>query len=276
MSRKIATVVPTVDTIGVWATSLQPQRRSGHAWMVLADRPIDHTDHSEFRATVPCWIACEGDGTSMEEALIRPVVFDVGETLSDDTREFGAWADWIGVPRHTFSAVLGAVTAAGRNNAETFQYFRPRFDLHHERMLRKDQCDCWCIYSQPSRARAGGARGHLLGGHRRQSDPACRRPSPIFPATTSRRRANGGGETGPGVFDRIAEFAPVDREEIMYVGDHRDNDIVPAGAFGFRAALVRRGPWGHLWADDPLVRENADFVVESLDGLVDLWGQQAS
>ena len=26
-------------------------------------------------------------------------VFDVSETLLDDTREYGAWADWIGVPR---------------------------------------------------------------------------------------------------------------------------------------------------------------------------------
>jgi len=26
------------------------------------------------------------------------VVFDVGETLLDDSREFGAWADWLGVP----------------------------------------------------------------------------------------------------------------------------------------------------------------------------------
>jgi len=65
------------------------------------------------------------------------VVFDVGETLLDDSREFGAWADWIGVPRHTFSAVLGAVTAAGRDNAEAFQYFRPGFDLAAERERRE-------------------------------------------------------------------------------------------------------------------------------------------
>jgi hypothetical protein len=69
--------------------------------------------------------------------MIRSVVFDVGETLLDETAEFGRWADWIGVPRHTFSAVLGAVTAAGRDNAETFQYFRPGFDLHTERSLRE-------------------------------------------------------------------------------------------------------------------------------------------
>ena len=52
---------------------------------------------------------------------IRAVAFDIGETLLDDTREFGAWADWLGVPRHTFSTVLGAVTAAGRDSAETFR-----------------------------------------------------------------------------------------------------------------------------------------------------------
>ena len=62
--------------------------------------------------------------------MVSAVVFDVGETLLDDSREWGAWADWIGVSRRTFSTVLGAVTAAGRDNAETFQilssWLRPR------------------------------------------------------------------------------------------------------------------------------------------------------
>jgi FMN phosphatase YigB (HAD superfamily) len=70
--------------------------------------------------------------------MIRAVVFDVGETLLDDTREWAAWSDWLGVPRHTFSAALGAVTAEGRNNAETFEYFRPGFDLSLERQLREE------------------------------------------------------------------------------------------------------------------------------------------
>jgi FMN phosphatase YigB (HAD superfamily) len=70
--------------------------------------------------------------------MVTAVVFDVGETLLDDSREWGAWADWIGVPRHTFSAVLGAVTAAGRDNAETFQIFRPGFDVAQERQRREE------------------------------------------------------------------------------------------------------------------------------------------
>jgi hypothetical protein len=39
--------------------------------------------------------------------LIRAVFLDVGETIVDESREYGTWADWLGVPRHTFSAVMG-------------------------------------------------------------------------------------------------------------------------------------------------------------------------
>ena len=46
-------------------------------------------------------------------AVIHAVVFDVGECLVNEAREYGTWADWLGVPRHTFSAVFGAVVARG-------------------------------------------------------------------------------------------------------------------------------------------------------------------
>ncbi len=38
---------------------------------------------------------------------MKAVVFDVGETLVDETRYWDEWADWLGVPRFTFFAVLG-------------------------------------------------------------------------------------------------------------------------------------------------------------------------
>jgi hypothetical protein len=69
---------------------------------------------------------------------VRAVVLDIGETVLDDTREWNAWADWIGVGRHTFSTVLEAVTASGRDNAETFRYFKPDFDVAAERQRRED------------------------------------------------------------------------------------------------------------------------------------------
>ena len=68
--------------------------------------------------------------------MIGAVVFDVGECLVDETREYGTWADWLGVPRHTFSAVFGAVIAKGLDYRETFQVFQPGFDLIKARQER--------------------------------------------------------------------------------------------------------------------------------------------
>src|SRR2546430_12708796 len=71
-------------------------------------------------------------------ARLRAVFFDVGETIVDESREYGTWADWLGIPRHTFSAVFGAVIARGGDYRETFQYFKPGFDLARERQRRAE------------------------------------------------------------------------------------------------------------------------------------------
>ena len=70
--------------------------------------------------------------------MIKAVVFDVGETLVDETREYGTWADWVGVPRHTFSSVFGAVIAQGMDYRGAFRVFRPGFSLADERMRRAE------------------------------------------------------------------------------------------------------------------------------------------
>jgi hypothetical protein len=93
--------------------------------------------------------------------VIAVVFFVVGETIVDESREYGTWADWLGVPRHTFSAVLGAVIVRGSDYRETFQVFRPGFDLRAERERR-------------GRRRPAGVfhRGEPLPGH---ADRACAR-----------------------------------------------------------------------------------------------------
>jgi HAD superfamily hydrolase (TIGR01549 family) len=210
--------------------------------------------------------------------MIRSVVFDVGETLLDDTREFAAWADWIGVPRHTFSAVLGAVTVAGRNNAETFQYFRPGFDLATERERREqegkgEQIDARDLYPdvQPALAELT-ARGLWVGiaGNQTVRAAALLRNLglPVHAVATSGEW--GVAKPNPEFFARVLAFAPGDPSEIVYVGDHRDNDLVPAHAAGLRTALIRRGPWGYLWADDPTVVKTADWIINSLVELPEL------
>jgi len=109
---------------------------------------------------------------------IEVVFFDVGEVIVDETHEYGTWADWLGVPRHTFSAVFGAVIARGGDYRETFQHFRPGFDLATERQRRAEagQPEGFAeehLYPDarvPRRAAADGAAGRPGG----QPDRPCR------------------------------------------------------------------------------------------------------
>lgn len=207
--------------------------------------------------------------------MVTAVVFDVGETLLDDSREWGMWADWVGVPRHTFSTVLGAVTAAGRDNAETFLYFNPGFDLIRERRLREESglgesIEDSDLYSdvRPSLTalREQGLWVGVAGNQTARAAVLLRKLQlPVDDLATSGEW--GVAKPAPEFFARVAEMVPDSPSQTLYVGDHRDNDVVAAKAAGFRTALIRRGPWGYLWADDPLVRRDAEWVIDSLSEL---------
>ncbi|WP_016698665.1 HAD family hydrolase [Actinoalloteichus spitiensis] len=210
--------------------------------------------------------------------MVTAVVFDVGETLLDDSREWGAWAEWLGVPRHTFSTVLGAVTAAGRDNAETFQYFKPGFDLPRERLLREEagrgeRIEDSDLYPdvRPGLA-ALRERGLWVGVAGNQTARAAELLRGLRLGVDGLATSGewGVAKPSPGFFARVAEMVPDGPGQTVYVGDHRDNDVVAAKAAGFMKALIRRGPWGHLWAEDPPVRRDADWVIDSLLDLPDL------
>jgi N-acetyl-D-muramate 6-phosphate phosphatase len=223
----------------------------------------------------------QGAETSGTSEVVA-VVFDVGETLLDDTREWGAWADWIGVPRHTFSAVLGAVTAQGRNNAETFQYFQPGFDLARERQLREDagkgeQIDETDLYPDVFPGiRALRELGFWLGIAGNQTVRAASLLEGLGLPVDTIATSGQWGVAKPDLrfFARVVDMAPCPADQILYVGDHRDNDILPAKQAGLRTALIRRGPWGYLWADDPATVGAADWRVASLTELVAILAAQ--
>lgn len=215
------------------------------------------------------------DAVADSRRAIRSVVFDVGETLLDDTREWGRWADWIGVPRHTFSAVLGAVTASGSNNAETFDYFRPGFDLVRERQRRADagcgehidESDLYPdVRSALAALRNAGFWVAIAGNQtQRAAELLGELGLPVDSIATSGQW--GVAKPDPEFFARVIDHVPGEPDEILYVGDHRDNDILPAKVAGLRTSFIRRGPWGHLWANDPAVVSNADWIIDSLSEL---------
>ncbi|MCX4750506.1 HAD family hydrolase [Kitasatospora sp. NBC_01287] len=206
---------------------------------------------------------------------IKAVVFDVGECLVDETREYGTWADWLGVPRHTFVAQFGAVIAQGRDYRETFQIFRPGFDLYEERDKRAaagrpetfDEADLYPdVRPALARLRADGLWLAIAGN---QTVRAGRILRELFTGDVDLIGTSddwGASKPDPLFFERVAQVTPAEPRETLYVGDRLDNDVLPALAAGMRTALLRRGPWGWIQQHDPA----ADRSTLRIDSLAEL------
>lgn len=205
--------------------------------------------------------------------MIRAVVFDVGECLVDETREYGTWADWLGVPRHTFAAMFGAVIAQGRDYRDVFQEFQPGFDLTEQREARTAagkpewfgeddlytdvrpafaalrEAGLWLGIAGNQTVRAGGLLRDLFTGDvdliGTSDDWGASKPDQLF-------------------FDRVAEVTPYAPDEILYVGDRVDNDLRPGAAAGMHTALIRRGPWATIQWDTEEAKKLPTFRVDSL------------
>ncbi|MCK9931365.1 HAD family hydrolase [Frankia sp. Mgl5] len=208
---------------------------------------------------------------------IRSVFFDVGETIVDESREYGTWADWLGVPRHTFSAVFGAVIARGLDYREVFQVFRAGFDLGVERERRAaagqpeffGEEDLYAD-ARPCLAalRAEGLWVGLAGNQTARAEVILRALDlPVDVIGTS--DSWGVEKPSAGFFERVVAEAGCPAREVLYVGDRLDNDIRPAQAAGVATALIRRGPWGYI-LEDPAVEDHCLFHLDSLTELPDL------
>lgn len=207
--------------------------------------------------------------------MIEAVVFDVGETLVDESREYGTWADWLGVPRHTFSSVFGAVVALGADYREVFQEFRPDFDLEEERARRADAGQPeWFgaddlypdVRSSLAALRALGIWVGVAGNQTSRAGNLLRKLDlPVDLIATSDDW--GVSKPDPSFFRALVAAAPCEASRIVYVGDRLDNDLKPAKAAGLRTAFIRRGPWGYIWMNHPDMAEAADWRIVSLTEL---------
>ncbi|MDT0609023.1 HAD family hydrolase [Streptomyces lancefieldiae] len=205
--------------------------------------------------------------------MIRAVIFDVGECLVDETREYGTWADWLRVPRHTFHAMFGAVIAQGRDYREVFQEFQPGFDLYEQREARasagqpetfgeEDLYDD--VRPTLAQLRRDGLWLGIAGNQTVRSGKILRSLFSDDVDLIGTSDDWGASKPDPKFFERVAEVTPYDNDEILYVGDRLDNDVRPAAEAGMRTALVRRGPWATIqwWSVD--ARKAPTFRVESL------------
>lgn len=207
--------------------------------------------------------------------VIKAVVFDVGETLVDETREYGTWADWLGIPRHTFSSVFGAVIALGLDYREAFQYLQPGFSLDSERARRAaaGQAETFGesdLYPDARPAmetlRGMGVWVGVAGNQTSRAGDILRKldlPADMI-ATSDDWNAS---KPDASFFRALLHAAPCRPEELVYVGDRLDNDLKPAKAAGMRTAFIRRGPWGYILERHPDMSETADWQMTTLDEL---------
>ncbi|MGH2462484.1 MAG: HAD family hydrolase [Candidatus Limnocylindria bacterium] len=180
----------------------------------------------------------------------RWVAFDVGETLVDETRVWGMWADVVGVPRLTFMALLGAVIARGGAHPEVFAAVgSPHWDQHRDQLeaayggFREED-----LYSDVRPTldvlRAEGYRLAIFGNQPAQRTAelgALDLPAEVIAMSEEMRIA----KPDPGYFARALELlGDPDPRSVAHVGDRIDNDVLPAAAAGLRSIWIRRGPWG--------------------------------
>jgi HAD superfamily hydrolase (TIGR01549 family) len=208
---------------------------------------------------------------------IRAVCFDIGETLIDETRHWGEWADFLGVPRLTLFTALGVTMWRGEPHRKVFEIFRPDLDLATARRLRAEQGyryefqpgDLYpdaipCLHA----LRARGIKVIVAGNQPAEAEAALRRLE--LPADVIATSGGWGvAKPDPGFFARVIEVADEAPEHIAYVGDRLDNDVLPARAAGMVAVLLRRGPWGWMHAERPEAVQ-AHCLVQDLRCVPDL------
>lgn len=193
---------------------------------------------------------------------VKAVVFDVGETLVDETRYWRAVADAVGVPQLTFFCVLGGLIERDKPHFRVFKVLGVEpasgppleaIDLYPDAVpclaqLRESGYRVGIAANQPERTEAFlqglGLELDLVASSARWG---IQKPAPEF-------------------FARIAAEVGLAPEEIAYVGDRVDNDVLPALEAGMVAVHVRRGPWGYLHA----LRPEAGRAHARIDSLAEL------
>ena len=206
---------------------------------------------------------------------VRAVVFDVGETLVDETRPWGEWADWLGIPRLTLFAVLGGIIATGDHHQRATELLRPGLDLRAEAArMRTATGTSWVkaedLYPDAlPTLRALHQAGYRLGvaGNQPLDTEGVMRDLDVPLELVASSARLGVEKPDPAFFDSVATALDLPPAEIAYVGDRLDNDVRPAATAGMHAIYLRRGPWAWLQERNDGTPAEAAAVITSLEEL---------
>lgn len=209
---------------------------------------------------------------------MNTVLFDVGETLVDETRLWATWAQWLEVPAFTLYGVLGGLAARGDDHRLFLEIVLPGAVLAEEVAAKAAAGLDWdltpgdlypdavpCLRA----LRADGWR-IVVGGNQ----PAAMQrliealDLPVDLVVSS--AGLGAEKPSPEFFRRAAAAAGVAVADCVHVGDRVDNDVIAARAAGMTDVHVRRGPWGLLHAHAPEIQRQVGSLAE-LPSLLRSW-----
>lgn len=205
----------------------------------------------------------------VERGELRAIVFDVGETLVDESRAWIEQARLAGVPPFTLLGLIGALIERGEDHrlvwAELAVVPPATRPVITKDDLYPDALACLC---------AARSAGFSIGIAGNQPDGAAEQLTDAgVPADFIASSAQWGvAKPSAQFFDRVVDAAGVPAGSILYVGDRLDNDVLPARSAGMQTAFIRRGPWGLVHARRRDARL-ADLQVGSLSDLSQHWGQ---
>ncbi len=194
---------------------------------------------------------------------VKAVVFDVGETLVDETRVWSLYADRAGVTRLTFFAALGALIERRDNHRNVFELLGldRRIDQvpYESEDLYPDAMSCVAALRE---------RGYTLAlvGNQPVRTESFLRECGLDVDLVASSDSWGVAKPDPEFFRRVVDWIGLRPEQIAYVGDRVDNDVLPANESGMVSVFIRRGPWGHLqaaWSE----AESAHVRIETLADL---------
>lgn len=204
---------------------------------------------------------------------MKAVFFDIGETLINETRVWSSLADFIGVPQMTMFGVLGELIADRRDHSELFPIVRP--DVPADELIHRFHTEVGDRYLPEDlypdvipvlrTLKQGGLFVGIVGNQpaERQRDLQSMDLPADMIATSS-----GWGVKKPSseFFHRIVREAGCRADEVAYVGDRVDNDVVPAATGGLVPIHLVRGPWGYIQRDWPEASQ-ARWQIHSLHEL---------
>lgn len=197
---------------------------------------------------------------------VRVVVFDVGETLVDESRAWALQAREIGVAPFTLMGVIGALIADDRDHREVWNI------LGVQPPATAPPLDAVDLYPDALAClRCARTRGLIVGiAGNQPAGVEARLAAAGFEADFIASSALWGvSKPSPGFFSRITQASGARPDQILYVGDRLDNDVLPARSAGMRTAFLRRGPWGFVQARRPQAAL-ADLRLDSLLSLEEL------